>query len=75
MLCSHFRKIDDEMKEYTGKLDKITKEEIEVYTKMQNSAGENDQAYSEDPELNQVPVSLTAAHGQHGFHHDDRVER
>jgi len=42
------------MKEYSGKLEKITKEEIEVYTKMQNSASENDEPYSSDPDLNLV---------------------
>jgi hypothetical protein len=37
------------MKEYGGKLEKITKEEIEVYTKMQNSTGgDPEQEYSND---------------------------
>lgn len=51
--CSYFKKIEDEIKEFWVQLENITREEINRYTNLQN-AGENEQEYSNDPELNSI---------------------
>jgi hypothetical protein len=49
----YFKKIEDEIKEFGLQLERISREEIERYTNLQN-AGESEQEYSSDPELNSI---------------------
>ena len=50
MLCRFFKKIQDEIQDFGTQLERISKEEIERYTNLQN-AGEIDQEYSPDSDL------------------------
>lgn len=48
-----FKKIEDEIKDFGLQLERISREEIERYTTLQNS-GESEQEYSTDLELNSL---------------------
>ena len=48
-----FKKINDEIEDFSKQLDRIAKEETDRYTNLQN-AGELEQEYSSDPELNSI---------------------